>query len=167
VDGLETNGKNGIADGMNDVLALQNLIARFAASFDLKDWSALEACLAPQVFTDYSDLRGTPPQTLSAAEYVRLRKEALTPLTTHHLLGGLELEFPAAESAVCRASMLIWRVQNVPKESTLRDAEVEFHTHCLYTFHLVRQADAWIISGIIQKVLWNSGTPEIHRGVKG
>jgi hypothetical protein len=157
VDGLETNGKNGIADGMNDVLALQNLIARFAASFDLKDWSALEACLAPQVFTDYSDLRGTPPQTLSAAEYVRLRKEALTPLTTHHLLGGLELEFPAAESAVCRASMLIWRVQAPAGE---------FHTHCLYTFHAIQQAGQWKIERIVQKVLWNSGTPEIHRGVK-
>lgn len=150
---------------MNDVLALQNLIARFAASFDLKDWSALEACLAPQVFTDYSDLRGTPPETLSAAEYVRLRKEALAPLTTHHLLGGLELDFPAAESAVCRASMLIWRIQNVPKGSTLRDAE-EFHTHCIYTFRLVKAAGQWKISGIVQKVLWNSGQASIHAGVK-
>lgn len=151
---------------MNDLLTIQNLIARFASSFDLKDWSALEACLAPQVFIDYSDLRGTPPETLPAAEFVRLRKEALAPLTTHHLLGGLELDISSDQSAVCRASMLIWRIQSVSKGGTLRDAAGEFHTHCLYTFHLVKEAGAWIISGIVQKVLWNSGTPEIHSGAK-
>lgn len=48
---------------MNDRLAISNLLTRFANSFDLKNWSALEACLTPQIFTDYSDLRGTPPNT--------------------------------------------------------------------------------------------------------
>ena len=61
---------------MNNILAIQNLIARFTSSFDLKDWSALVGCLAPRVFTDYSDLRGTPPATLPAAEYVRLLPSA-------------------------------------------------------------------------------------------
>lgn len=50
---------------MNDTLVIQNLIAGFASSFDLKDWSALEGCLAPQIFTDYSDLRGMPPNTFA------------------------------------------------------------------------------------------------------
>lgn len=152
---------------MNDALAIQNLIARFASAFDLKDWSALEACLAPQVFTDYSDLRGTPPQTLTAAEYVRLRKEALAPLTIHHLLGGLEIESLTAESAACRASMLIWRVQNVPKGSTLRNAADEFHTHCIYHFHLVQEAGAWKIDRITQNILWNSGQASLRAGAKG
>lgn len=152
---------------MNDMLAIHNLLARFANSFDLKDWSALEACLTPHVFTDYSDLRGTPPETLPAAEYARLRKEALAPMSTHHLMGNLELEFTATGSAICRASMLILRVQNAPKGSTLRRTAADrFHTHCLYTFHLAKKAGEWKIGGIVQKVFWNSGTPEIHNGVK-
>ncbi|MBE0669929.1 MAG: nuclear transport factor 2 family protein [Anaerolineales bacterium] len=151
---------------MNDALAIQNLIARFASSFDLKDWSALEGCLAPQVFTDYSDLRGTPPETLPAAEYVRLRTEALASLTTHHLLGNLEIDFSAPDQAICRASMLIWRIQSIPKGRTLRDAAGEFNTHCLYTFRLVNEAGTWKIGGITQKILWNNGSPEIHRGAK-
>lgn len=151
---------------MNDMLSIHNLLARFANSFDLKDWSSLEVCLTPQVFTDYSDLRGTPPETLSAAEYVRLRKEALTPLTTHHMMGNLELEFTATDRAICHVSMLIWRIQNIPKDPTLRDAADEFHTHCLYTFRLAEEAGEWKICGIVQKVFWNSGTPEIHSGVK-
>lgn len=148
---------------MNDALIIQNLIARFANSFDLKDWPALERCLAPQVFTDYSDLRGTPPGILPAAEYIRLRREALAPLVTHHMLGNLEVDFFTPDKAVCRASMLIWRVQN----SSLRNAAGEFHTHCIYTFDLLRETDVWKIGGITQKVLWNSGTPEIHGGAKG
>ena len=150
---------------MNNTLDIQNLVARFASSFDLKDWSALEDCLAPQVFTDYSDLRGTPPKTLSAAEYVRLRKEALDTLATHHLLGNLEIKFNAADSVTRQASMLIWRVQNAPKSSTLRDTADEFHTHCLYTFRLVKESDAWKINSIVQKVLWSSGVSEIHSGI--
>lgn len=151
---------------MNDILAIQNLIARFASSFDLRDWSTLEGCLAPQVFTDYSDLRGTPPETLPAAEYVRLRMEALASLTTHHLLGNLEIDFSTPDEATCRASMIIWRIQSIPKGQTLRDVAGEFHTHCLYTFRLLQEAGAWKIGGITQKVLWNSGTPEMHSGVK-
>lgn len=152
---------------MNDnALAIQNLIARFASSFDLKDWSALKSCLTPQVFTDYSDLRGTPPETISAAEYIRLRREALALLNTHHLLGNLEIEFSAPRRAICRISMIIWRVYNLPKDSILREVSGEFHTHCIYIFNLIHETDVWKIGGITQKVLWSSGSSEIHSGVK-
>ncbi len=43
-----------------DVVAIQQLSARFANSFDTKDWTALGQCLADELYTDYSDLRGTP-----------------------------------------------------------------------------------------------------------
>ncbi len=42
-------------------LQIQKVIARFANSFDLKDWAGLQACFTESIFTDYSDLRGTPP----------------------------------------------------------------------------------------------------------
>ncbi|MBK7319976.1 nuclear transport factor 2 family protein [Candidatus Villigracilis affinis] len=58
-----------------DILNIQQLIARFANSFDVKDWDGLQACFTESLYTDYSDLRGTPPETISASEYVRLRRE--------------------------------------------------------------------------------------------
>ena len=45
-----------------DTVKIQKLIAKFANSFDMKDWSGLEACFTESLYTDYSDLRGTPPE---------------------------------------------------------------------------------------------------------
>ncbi len=35
-------------------------IARFANSFDLKDWALMESVLAEELTVEYSDLRGDP-----------------------------------------------------------------------------------------------------------
>ena len=64
-------------------LDIQELIAHFANSFDVKDWSGLQACLTESLFTDYSDLRGTPPAAITAREYVRQRRESLNLRTSN------------------------------------------------------------------------------------
>ena len=116
-----------------DVLNVQQVIARFATSFDVKDWDGLQACLTESVFTDYSDLRGTPPETISAADYVISRRESLDHLKLHHLVSNYEIDFPNSDSATCRASMVAWRKS---------DTE-EFITHCVYNFQLVKLNDNW------------------------
>jgi hypothetical protein len=140
---------------MEDTLKIQALIARFANSFDLKDWRGLESCFTESIHTDYSDLRGTPPETITAGEYVRLRREALDHLKLHHLISNYEIDFSDANTASCRASMVVWRKS---------DTE-DFTSHCVYTFQLIKLKD-WKISGITQKVLWNEGSSTIHKGVK-
>ena len=139
-----------------DVLNIQDLIARFANSFDVKDWDGLRSCFTESLYTNYSDLRGTSPETIDAGEYVRLRREALDHLKLHHLVGNYEINFPESKQAICRASMVVWRKS---------DAE-DFITHCVYIFQLVKQNKTWKISGITQKVLWSEGTSSIHEGVK-
>lgn len=139
-----------------DILKIQQLIARFANSFDVKDWDGLQACFTESLYTDYSDLRGTPPETISASEYVRLRREALDHLKLHHLVSNYEVTFPGFDTAACRASMVVWRIS---------EAE-DFTTHCIYDFQLARQRGTWKISGITQKVLWNDGSASIHKGAK-
>lgn len=139
-----------------DVLNIQQVIARFATSFDVKDWGGLQACLTEAVFTDYSDLRGTPPETITAADYVRLRRESLDALKLHHLVSNYEIDFPASGGATCRASMVVWR----------KSDEEEFITHCVYTFQLIKLNGDWKINGITQKVLWNDGKSSIHSGAK-
>jgi hypothetical protein len=139
-----------------DVLRIQKVIAKFANSFDVKDWDGLQSCLTVSLFMDYSDLRGTPPETISAADYVRLRRESLDALKLHHLVSNYEIDFPDAGGASCRASMVVWRKS---------EAE-EFITHCVYIFQLIKLNEDWKISGIMLKVLWNDGNSSIHKGAK-
>ena len=139
-----------------DVLAIQKTVARFANSFDIKDWRGLEACFTESLYTDYSDLRGTPPETVSARDYVQKRIDSLDHLKLHHLVSNFEVDFTDSTSATCRASMVVWR----------KSEEEDFTTHCVYIFQLSKQGLDWKISGITQKVLWNEGTSSIHKGVK-
>jgi hypothetical protein len=141
---------------IEDKFAVQELIASFANSFDVKDWNRLESCFTDSLYTDYSDLRGTPPQTINAAEYVRQRRESLDHLKLHHLVSNHEVDFTDSNSATCRASMVVWR----------KTDEEEFTSHCVYIFQLVKHDSDWKISGITQKVLWNEGTLSIHKGAK-
>ena len=141
---------------VEDRFKIQEVIARFANNFDKKDWSGLEACFTEWLYTDYSDLRGTPPETLKASDYVSVRREALDHLKLHHLVGNYEIAFTDARTATCRASMIVWRKTEVE----------EFTSHCVYVFQLVRNEAEWKISGITQKVLWNEGTSSIHKGAK-
>jgi len=137
-------------------LKIQEVIARFSNSFDLKDWSGLEACFTESLYTDYGDLRGTPPETVKAHDYVAARREALDHLKLHHLVGNYEIDFTDASRATCRASMIVWR----------KSESEQFTSHCVYEFQLTKHESDWKISGITQKVLWNEGTPSIHKGAK-
>ena len=141
---------------MEDRIKIQELIAHFANSFDMKDWDGLQSCFTETFYSDYSDLRGTPPETISVKEYVRLRRESLEPLKIQHLVSNYEIKFLESTVATCRASMVVWR--KTDKE--------DFITHCVYIFQLVEQDAAWKISRITQKVLWNEGTSSIYKGAK-
>ena len=141
---------------MQDEQAIQQRIARFANSFDLKDWEALGACLTEQIYTDYSELRGTPPEILSRDRYVQLRQSALQDLNTHHLAGNVEIHVRETE-ADARVSMAIFR-RNQQGET--------LHTHCLYLMQLQKQDGDWRISSIVQKVFWSDGQTAIHSGIQ-
>lgn len=133
---------------LEDRLKIQEVIARFATSFDVKDWDGMQTCFTDELFTDYSDLRGTPPQTISAADYVAARSKAQENLKMHHLVSNHEIDFTDPNSANCRASMMVWR----------KSETEDYTSHCVYTFQLKKLDADWKISGIKQKVLWNDGT---------
>jgi len=108
--------------------------------------------LTESLHTDYSDLRGTPPATLSRDRFVELRRTALEHLKTHHLAGSHEITL-RGDHAQCRVSMIIWR----------RDESGRvLNTHCVYELEVSRATDGWRISSITQKVLWSDGDPSIH-----
>jgi len=144
-----------VADS-RDEISVQQLIARFANSFDLKDWDGLGSCLASSLYTDYSDLRGTPPETMSRDRFVELRRAALEPLSTHHLAGNVELELGQAHGEA-KVSMVIYRRSG--------SGEV-LNTHCLYTLGVERAQKGWVICSIVQNVFWSDGQKAIHRGIE-
>jgi len=133
---------------------INNLLFKFANSFDLKDWDGMESCLAPQVDCDYSGLRGKK-ETLTVKEYVALRRSALEPLQTQHLFSNLEIDISDdAHQTRCRCSALILR----------RRGEQFFNTHAIYEFVCVQKNKRWLLSKIKQTVLWNEGDSTIHSG---
>jgi hypothetical protein len=140
-----------------DALAIQEVIHRFSNCFDLKDWAGLETCFTETLHADYSDLRGTPPESLDSKHYVALRRQALQDLKTHHLCGNHEIE-GSRRQATCRTSMTIDRLDPGTQE--------RFTTHCYYVFGLQKTDAGWKISRITQKVLWNEGNSSIHSGVQ-
>ena len=132
---------------MNDDEAeIRRLIGRFANAFDLKAWDALEACLTESLATDYSDLRGTPPEVMARRCFVEMRRAALERLQTHHLSGNYEITVDGGRG---------------------RDSEGRvLDTHCLYDFDVARSAVGWRIASITQKVLWSDGDWAIHSGIQ-
>ncbi len=134
----------------------QRTLARFANSFDLKDWDLMEPVLTEVLTVDYSDLRGDPPKEITAKEYVAARREALQHLDTQHIIGNLEIEVAGGEASV-RASSLILRS---------RDSK-SFNTHASYLFGLTEaQSGDWRIARIKQTPLRNEGDPAIHSGAR-
>ena len=133
---------------------IANIIARFANSFDEKDWNAMASVLADQIEVDYTDLRGTKG-IIARDEYVSRRKEALSELHTHHLLTNLEISENAG-NARCKATGVIYRVRG----------ERFYNSHVVYDFELARRGSVVEITRIKQTVLWHEGDPNIHKGAK-
>jgi hypothetical protein len=141
---------------LTDEYAVRRLLAKFANSFDVKAWDDLGECLAESVYTDYSDLRGTPPESLSRVQFVVLRRAALEHLNTHHLIGNVEV-YINGTSATARVSAVIFR---------RNPAGAVFNTHCLYLLGLQSCNPEWQICSIVQRVLWSDGDSSIHPGAR-
>ena len=120
----------------SDESDVYRLISRFTNCFDIKAWDDLKSCLSESIYTDYSDLRGTPAEVLTAERFVELRREALQELKTHHLAGNHEIHLEGEKGTVS-VSMVIFR----------RDASGKaFDTHCLYQFGVEKKKASWRIS---------------------
>ena len=139
----------------NTIFALQELVARFANSFDLKEWGHLGQCLADTVYTDYSELRGTPAETMSRDKFIQLRQSALQELQTHHLVGNLEIDLTGGQANL-KVSMVIYR-RNQAGET--------LNTHCLYFLGAEQGEGGWRINSMRQKVLMSHGQAGIHKGI--
>ena len=140
-----------------DRAEVAEVLFRFAASFDEKDWQALCECLDEAVYCDYSSLRGVAPGTVTREEYVEWRITALDKLVMQHDLTNLRVRIDG-ESAGVQCNFVIRRFKSSPNSQDF------FHSYGRYLFRLVRRQTDWRISGVTQIVTKNRGNPEIHGG---
>lgn len=142
-----------------DRQAVVDAIVRLGRALDDRDWAAARACLAPELDTDYSSFRGTPPSRLTAEDFVRLRETGLAGLVTQHLSLGHVVDL-AGDVATCRCDFVIHRW---PTDAT----DPRFlHSHGYYVYRLERAGDGWRIAGITQVVRRSEGDPRLHGALR-
>ena len=143
---------------IRDRAAVIDVVLAAARALDVKDWVAYRGCFTDEIETDYSDLRGEPPQIVKADDFVALRRTALDRLKTLHLSAN-HLVTVDGDRATCVSAAIIHRFRP-------EDGE-RFDTYCAYTHALVRAGGGWRIIKIKQTVYWNTGNPDIHGGARG
>jgi hypothetical protein len=140
----------------DELTSVVRTLNRFANAFDTKEWASLEDCLAPSLHADYSQLRGTPAETMTAGRFVELRRQALDHLVTQHLFANHEVDVHGTRASA-KVSAAIFR----------RHADGRtLHTHCLYHFELARAESGWKIHAIRQQVYWSEGDRSLHAGIE-
>jgi 3-phenylpropionate/cinnamic acid dioxygenase small subunit len=142
---------------IRDRAAVIDVVLAAARALDVKDWVAYRGCFTDEIETDYSDLRGEPPQIVKADDFVALRRTALDRLKTLHLSAN-HLVTVDGDRATCVSAAIIHRFRP-------EDGE-RFDTYCAYTHALVRAGGGWRIIKIKQTVYWNTGNPDIHGGAR-
>jgi hypothetical protein len=141
------------------LLAIHDLIARFFAVFDDKNWAAMRACLCHEVFTDYSSFCEVRPATISAGEYIEQCRMVLDWLDTQHTFHNLQVTIDEIEgTASARCNFVFRRFHRL-------DANHYFHSYGHYHFDLVNLHGEWKIARLKQDLLRNEGSREIHPSV--
>src|SRR5512146_2763544 len=146
-----------MSSAVEDTLRIHDLICLFQQAFDTADWGLMRRCLGDRVFTDYSSFRGTPPETLSADEYVARRKSALSDLRMLHCFSNLRVELDGSR-ARARCNYVIHRFH----PDFRGESDGFFHSYGHYLFEFERSADGWKIVAITQNLLMNHGNPQLH-----
>lgn len=144
-----------------DRLDIQDLLFGFMRSFDEKDWDGMRSCLTETVDCDYSNFRGTPPSTITRAEYVDQRKVSLLFLKTQHNLSNIAIIASATQAeATCNYTILRFH----PEFDGSR--ERYFHSYGQYRFTVVRSEGQWSICSIVQILLMSEGNSNLHGALK-
>jgi hypothetical protein len=139
---------------------IHNLLARFFATFDEKNWQAMREYLCEEVFVDYSAFCAMPASTMAAGRYIEEGRAALDWLDTQHDFHNLHVSVDAIEgSATARCNYVIRRF--LPG----LDGTHYFHSFGHYHFDLISLHGAWRIARIRQDLLRNEGDREIHAAV--
>jgi hypothetical protein len=97
------------------------------------------------VYTDFSALRGIPPDSLARNAFVTACRTALQAIKTHHMTGNVEV-YINGTSATARVSALIF----------IRDEAGQVtQYHCLYLLGFESRDEQWTLCSIVNRTLWS------------
>lgn len=144
-----------------DHIAINDVLCRFFLAFDERDWGAMENCLANEVFIDYSSSGREQPGTMSGAEFVQRRRNAVDTLAKHHSFSNLLLT-KGEDGVRGRCNYLILRFDRDFKG----EGEDFYHSCGAYEFRFSKDQDTWKITNITQRALRSWGNRQLHGGTR-
>jgi hypothetical protein len=144
-----------------DHISINNVLCRFFLAFDERDWTAMEACLAPEVFIDYSSSGREQPSTTSGADFVQRRRNAVDTLAKHHSFSNLLLS-EETDRIRGRCNYLILRFDHDFKG----EGEDFYHSCGAYEFMFSKALGSWRIASITQRALRSWGNSQLHGGTR-
>ena len=144
-----------------DHIAINDVLCRFFLAFDERDWTAMESCLAPEVFVDYASSGREQPSTVSGAEFVQRRRDAVDTLSKHHSFSNLLLT-TQEDGVRGRCNYLILRFDR----SFTGEGEDFYHSCGAYEFLFGKAEGAWKITSITQRALQSWGNRQLHAGTR-
>lgn len=144
-----------------DHIAINDVLCRFFLAFDERDWAAMETCLAREVFIDYASSGREPPSTMSGADFVQRRRDAVDNLAKHHSFSNLVLS-NKPEGVRGRCNYLILRF-----DCEFKGAGEDFYHSCgAYELRFGKAEGLWKITSITQKALRSWGNRQLHGGTR-
>ncbi len=144
-----------------DHIAINDVLCRFFAAFDERDWTAMDSCLGPEVFIDYSSSGREQPRAMSGSEFVQRRRDAVDGLAKHHSFSNLLLS-KEADIVRGRCNYLILRF-----DRDFRGPGENFYHSCgAYEFLFSKAHGPWKITSIVQRALQSWGNSQLHRGTR-
>jgi hypothetical protein len=144
-----------------DHIAINDVLCRFFLAFDERDWAAMEASLATEVFIDYASSGRETPGTMSGAEFVQRRRNAVDTLAKHHSFANLLLT-KEEDGVRGRCNYLILRFDC----AFMGEGEDFYHSCGAYEFRFGKADGAWKITSITQRALQSWGNRQLHAGTR-
>jgi hypothetical protein len=144
-----------------DHIAINDVLCRFFAAFDERDWTAMDSCIAPEVFIDYSSSVHEQPRVMSGSEFVQRRRDTVDTLAKHHSFSNLLLS-READTVRGRCNYLILRF-----DRDFRGPGENFYHSCgAYEFLFSKAHGPWKITSIVQRALQSWGNSQLHGGTR-
>jgi hypothetical protein len=138
---------------LEDRAAISEVVIKYGAAVDQRDWAMFAACFTDPVDTDYSGL-GSPAREWARDAFVENIRVHLSGFTaTQHISPNHIIEFDEQDldRALCRSYMY---AQHYLEGSPDGDF---YLARGSYDNHMLRTADGWQIERIVQRVFWHEG----------
>ena len=137
------------------VAEVERTVRSVVHHIDRKRWAELREAFGTEVLTDYTSLFGGAPVRQAAELLIDTWRGALGAVVTQHLLGPIDVQLSAADSA--RASCHVRALHYSPRGLSGCEWEVLGH----YLFELRRDAGAFRIVGMTLETFHQTGNRQL------